>query len=109
MLEKSNKRFKPAEVEKGVRLLADADLMVAHNAIGFDVPALNKVYPWFNPDQSKVLDTVLISRLIWTDMFERDLAHSKKDASFPKKLSGRHSLESRGHRLGEYKSDYTGG
>lgn len=101
--------FKPDEVEKGVRLLADADLMVAHNAIGFDVPALNKVYPWFNPDRSKVLDTVLISRLIWTDMFERDLVYSKKHPDFPKQLRGRHSLESWGHRLGEYKGDYSGG
>lgn len=100
--------FTPGEIEEGVRMLMDADLIVAHNAIGFDVPAIQKVYPWFTVERSKVRDTLVISRLIWTDLKDRDFAQVKK-GKFPAKLAGRHSLEAWGHRLGEYKGDYQGG
>lgn len=95
-------------IEDGVRMLMDADLIIAHNGIGFDVPALTKVYPWFTIAPAKVRDTLVISRLIWTNLKDEDFAKVKK-GKFPAKLAGRQSLESWGHRLGEYKGDYQGG
>lgn len=97
--------FIPGEIEEGVRMLMDADCIIAHNAIGFDMPALSKVYPWFTYDPAKVLDTLVISRLIWTDLKDRDFEQVRK-GKFPTKLVGLHSLESWGHRLGEYKGDF---
>lgn len=100
--------FGPDQVEDGVKMLADAELIVAHNAINFDVPALRKVYPWFNPDQAKVFDTVVASRLIWTNLKDIDFENRKKGKApnFPMHLAGRHSLEAWGHRLGEHKGEY---
>jgi len=102
--------FEPHQVEEGVRMLMDADKIIAHNAIGFDVPALQKVYPWFTPAREKVIDTLVLSRLIWSDLKDRDFVQIKaKSASIPTRMAGSHSLGAWGHRLGEHKGDYQGG
>lgn len=103
--------FEPDKVEEGVRLLLDADLIVAHNAIGFDVPAIHKVYPWFTPERTRVLDTLVISRLIWTNLKDEDFTQIKsgKAKDFPIFLAGSHSLKAWGLRTGELKDDYQGG
>ena len=102
--------FEPHQVEEGVRMLMEADKIIAHNAIGFDVPALQKVYPWFTPAKEKVLDTLVLSRLIWSDLKDRDFELIKaKRAAVPTRLAGSHSLGAWGHRLGEHKGDYQGG
>ena len=51
-----------------------------------------------------VIDTLLLSRLYHTNILEKD----KKRAipSMPEHLYGRHSLESYGHRLREYKGEF---
>lgn len=92
-------------IEVGLRHLLKADAMIAHNAIGFDVPALQKVYSWFAPDRDKVIDTLIISRLIWTNLKEIDF----ETKNFPKHKAGHHSLGAWGLRLGEFKDDYDGG
>lgn len=85
--------------------LEEADLIVGHNVINFDIPALTKVYPWFKP-KGLVRDTLVLTRLMWPHIKERDFELMKK--GFPKKLIGRHSLESWGYRLGNYKGDFKG-
>jgi DNA polymerase-1 len=94
-----------AGVHHGVEMLMRADEIVGHNVIGFDIPALKKVYPWFHVDPSKVVDTYVLSRLYEGNVEARDF----KTKDFPKQLAGRHSLEAWGHRLGDYKGDYDGG
>lgn len=89
-------------IEEGVQRLLDADLIVAHNAIGFDIPAIRKVYPWFTPSDDEVQDTLVMARLIYTNQKEVDFA----DQEFPKNKAGSHSLEAWGLRLGEWKGDY---
>ncbi len=90
-------------IVRGVQRLEDADVLVGHNVIGFDLPVLKKIYLWFNP-QAFVLDTLLLSRLYHTDMMEVD---KKRNIEYmPLTLYGRHSLESYGHRLGEYKGEF---
>ena len=90
-------------IVRGVQRLEDADVLVGHNLIGFDLPVIQKVYLWFNP-QALVLDTLLLSRLYHTDMMEID---KKRNIEYmPLQLYGRHSLESYGHRLGEYKGEF---
>ena len=100
--------FKPWEIEEGLKLLSSADVLIGHNIIKFDIPAIQKVYPAWTY-KAEILDTLVLSRLIWTDLNDRDHAKIAKGASFPGKLVGSHGLAAWGHRLGEHKGDYEGG
>lgn len=91
-------------VGEGIRLLQEADEIIGHNIIGFDIPALQKAHLEFSP-RGKVTDTLVISRLIWTDLLDRDLRNKRRSA-LPQKYFGRHSLKSWGFRLGELKDDF---
>lgn len=93
---------------EGLKLLASADLVVGHNVIDFDLPAIKKVYPTFRLKPGCVIrDTLVLSRLFWPHIKDRDfkLAHL---GTLPKKLIGRHSLEAWGYRLGNYKGEFKG-
>ena len=91
------------DIDRDAEILGTASVIVGHNIIGYDIPAIQKFYPYFNP--SNVVDTLVLSRLIFPDMLDRDMI--RKD--YPRKLVGRHSLEAWGHRLGLHKGDYDGG
>jgi len=96
-------------IELGLEALmaqqAKGGVITGHNVIKFDIPALQKVYPWFTVDQSKVLDTLVLSRLIYADLQDWDTRLVKSGKLSPK-LFRKHSLEAWGHRLGEKKIDY---
>ena len=83
--------------------LETADVLVGHNIIGFDIPLIKRLYPWFDPS-GVIVDTLLLSRLYHPDLFDLD---ERRYWNLPKKLKGRHSLEAYGHRLGEYKGDFS--
>lgn len=93
-----------APVAAGLELLSKADQIIGHNIIKFDLPALQKVYPRFKP-KGEIFDTLVASRLIWTNIADYDHNRSRK-GKFPGKLIGSHSLEAWGIRLGEWKGDY---
>lgn len=93
-------------IDYGLELLWRANQIIGHNIIKFDIPAIQKVYPWFTIDESKVFDTLVMSRLIWPDLMDRDekaIRYGKLD----KRLRGSHGLEAWGQRLGEWKGDYS--
>ena len=76
-----------------------------HNVIGFDVPALKLLCPWFEP--SEVTDTIIYSRLLWVDILGNDFRFQNSGkGSIPGKLKGTHKLEAWGWRLGILKDDY---
>jgi DNA polymerase I-like protein with 3'-5' exonuclease and polymerase domains len=91
-------------VSSGLTLLMEAEELWGHNIIGFDVPAIQEIYPFFQPWESTYYDTLILSRLFFTDMLDRDLRG--KPANMPGNLYGRHSLEAWGYRLGVLKSEY---
>ena len=95
-------------IEDGLLLLEQAEVIIGHNVINFDVPAIQKVYPWWKP-KGIVRDTIVCARLMWPsdDLKERDFRRHKK-GNFPGNLIGNFSLEAWGYRLGEYKGDYKG-
>lgn len=68
--------------------LQEADVICGHNVIDYDIPALAKLYPGFKP-KGKVLDTVIMARLLWPDML------------------GGHSLSAWGERLKFPKGDHS--
>ena len=88
---------------RGIQRLEDADLIVGHNIINYDIPVIRKLYPWFT-NTGRVLDTLVLSRLYHADILKTD--QTRKWNKMPLQLYGRHSLESYGYRLGEYKGDY---
>ncbi len=90
-------------IVRGIQRLADADCIIGHNIIGYDIPVLTKLYPWF-VFPGIVIDTLLLSRLYHSDMMKVDKNHNWKH--MPLKLYGRHSLESYGYRLGEFKGSF---
>lgn len=96
--------FRPHEIEQGLKLLAEASQLIAHNGIGYDIPVIQKLYPeWTH--RAEVLDTLVISRVGWPEIKHRDIGKAAK-GEFPGKLIGSHSLEAWGHRLGLLKGDY---
>lgn len=123
-------------IEEGLRLLQEADEIIGHNIIKFDIPAIIKVYPWWFISRQKVTDTLILSRLIWPEIRDNDFALRKQhmprvrnavriakredpevdefalqkelmNKVLPGYLIGSHGLEAWGYRLGEWKGDYS--
>jgi len=94
--------FTGDDIGTGLLLLAAAPMIVGHNILAFDIPAIQKLHPWFKPS-GVVRDTLVLSRLIWSDRRERD---GRRKTKLPPQLVGRHSLESWGYRLGVLKGDF---
>jgi DNA polymerase I-like protein with 3'-5' exonuclease and polymerase domains len=92
-------------IEAGLRLLQDGGTIIGHNIIKFDIPAIQKVYPWFAP-KGTVRDTLVLARLLWTDIADDD-AKLKKKGTLPGNMIGRYGLEAFGYRLGCWKGDYS--
>ena len=86
--------------EDAVKKLENADLIIGHNIIKFDIPVLKKFYD-FKP-KGKVFDTIVATRLLYPDVKERDF----KRNGFPTNCIGRHSLKAWGYRVGEYKEAF---
>ena len=104
--------FDPSTVQNGVRLLSDTlaqgETIAGHNIIAFDIPALTKLYPDFvvsREQREQVLDTLILSRLIYSNLETTDLG-LMRSGQLPSKLYKSHSLRAWGYRLGEYKGDY---
>ena len=49
-------------ITTGLGFLEVADVLVGHNIIGFDIPIIKRIYPWFNPT-GIIIDTLILSRL----------------------------------------------
>lgn len=88
-------------IEEGLEELREADVIVGHNAQDFDVRAIQRLHPDWEP-KGCVRDTLVMSRMLWPDISNQDW----QDPEFPKKYSGRHSLKAWGHRLRLLKGDY---
>lgn len=91
-----------AEVQVGLHALmhatAHGHIIAGHNVIKFDIPALQKVYPWFKPVLRNVWDTMVLGRLIYPDKIEMDM-RLKAKGQLPPKLFKKDSLEAWGYRL----------
>ena len=98
--DEKNNRY---SISEGVNKLLVADTLVGHNVIGFDLEVLGKLYNYFTP-RARVIDTLLLSRLYHPNIY--DIDHKHKWRHMPLQLYGRHSLESYGYRLGEYKGEF---
>jgi DNA polymerase I len=89
------------QIADGIAMLESADKIVGHNFVQFDLKWLEKLRQ-AHIDRSKVLDTLVASRIEWPDLRDSDTAAGV----VPAKLVGRHSLRAWGYRLGVLKGDY---
>lgn len=97
--------FGPDQIDEGVKMLAEADKIIGHNIINFDIPAIQKLYPDFQPERSRVFDTLIYSRLTYPDLSDRDLV-MVQTGKMPSKLRGSHGLAAWGYRLGVLKGEF---
>jgi hypothetical protein len=89
-------------IVRGITMLEEAEVIIGHNIINYDIPVIQKFYPFFQPPET--LDTLVLSRLYHPNILKIDQA--RKWAHMPLQLYGRHSLEAYGYRLGEYKGGF---
>ena len=90
-------------IVRAIQYIEQAEVIVGHNIIGYDIPVMRKLYPFFKPS-GVIIDTLLLSRLYHPRLMSLDKERNWKH--MPLQLYGRHSLEAYGYRLGEYKGDY---
>jgi DNA polymerase-1 len=83
--------------KSAIKKLEEAELLIGHNIIKFDIPVLEKLYSVIF--KAKIFDTIIATRLLFSDI--REIDFSRK--GFPKDCIGRHSLKAWGNRIGEYK------
>lgn len=100
--------FNPTNIPHALELLSSAEELVGHNIMGFDLPALRKVYPDWQY-KGRVTDTLIASRLIHADLTGEDFTKNWLPEDLPKRLFGSHSLKAWGMRLTHFKDDYDGG
>ena len=86
-------------IKSVLKKMEEADEIIGHNVIGFDLPALYKVYNFTHPN---VVDTLVMSRCIYPDIARE----GEINASVDPKLIGAHSLKAWGQRLGEHKDSH---
>jgi DNA polymerase I-like protein with 3'-5' exonuclease and polymerase domains len=91
-------------IEFGLDLLGSASVLIGHNVLTFDIPILQKFYEGFNP-HAAVIDTLVCSRLIWSDIKDRDYKAFRL-GKIPSQLVGSHSLKAWGYRLGVLKGEF---
>jgi len=103
-------------INTAIKMLNRADVLIGHNIIGFDIPALERIKFYggvsqenFKLTDQKVMDTLVLSRLMHPDIREKDFNALKKKVPWVynnKKLIGSHSLKAWGLRLNILKGDY---
>jgi len=88
-------KFGPDQIKEFVKLI-DGQVVIGHNIINFDLPAIKIFYgDWFWPKME--IDTLVLSRLLNPDR--------ERPKGLPQKV-GPHSLQAWGYRVGIYKGDY---
>ena len=97
--------FGPFQIEAGLSLLQEADCIIGHNIIKFDLPVIQKLYPHFEP-KGTVRDTLVMSRLIYANLKDRDFSYRHKCPDFPSQMIGKHALEAWGYRLDTHKGTF---
>ena len=97
--------YGPENIQAGLDRMMDAEKLIFHNGIGYDFPALEKVYPDFHVDRDRVIDTLVLTRLIWTNLSDTDSPRVNAGKLEPRQR-GSHSLDAWGKRLGVLKGDY---
>ena len=85
--------------EDALEIMSAARSITGHNIIGYDFPVLKKILGWTPSKHTEIVDTLVLSRLCHTNLYEVDI----KEKGIESKLYGSHSLKAWGERLGVHK------
>lgn len=96
--------FTHANIEDGIRKLNEADLLVFQNGLDYDIRVMQRLYPHIKIN-TKVVDTLVLSRVLFSDLTVNDVAAKYCETLREHKLLGSHSLKAWGIRLGDYKGE----
>ena len=89
-------------LEQSLEIMSNAEGLIGHNIIGYDLPVLDKILGWKPSKHIEIHDTLVMSRLAYSHMMTIDA----KKKYIPTKLYGSHSLKAWGYRLGMSKGDF---
>jgi DNA polymerase I-like protein with 3'-5' exonuclease and polymerase domains len=92
-----------AAIDHALGILESADVIIGQNIIGYDIPAIQKLYPNWKPS-GIVIDTLVLSRLAYPNLQQLDFTRASHN--LPRNLYGSSSLKAWGYRLGKLKGDY---
>ncbi|WP_266031206.1 DNA polymerase [Brucella intermedia] len=95
-------------VADGLKLLQEAEYITGHNILSYDIPAIQKLYPWFKP-KGIVRDTLIMAKMIWPVDRLKELDFPRwRSGDLPGNLIGAHRLEAWGYRMkGMGKGEYS--
>ena len=68
--------------------LLQADVLIGHNIIGYDLPVLKKLFGYAPKQGAKIVDTLILSRLLCRDRKSHSLDSWGETLKFPK---GKHT------------------
>lgn len=83
---REERSFGPDEIEEGLRFLMDADVVIGHHILGYDLYLFQRLFPWFRPKAYE--DTLVLSQLYNSDR------------------PGGHSIKAWGKRVGIVKPEH---
>ena len=86
--------FQPDQIEAGLEFLSEAETLIMHNGIGYDLPVFKKLYDF--EYTGELIDTLVVSRLQYPDR--------PKPEGYTGKAT--HSVEAWGYRFGHMKPSH---
>ncbi len=95
------------EIKEGLKLLSQAEELVGHNIIDYDIPVLNKLFKWEPNPEVKLSDTLIMAKLAYQDIRNHDFR--VKPVGLEPAMYGSHTLKAWGQRIGEHKGDFDAG
>jgi hypothetical protein len=101
--------YEPHEISQALDKLNEADILICHHEIGYDLPLLAKLYDWRPRKGVRILDSLVWSKFNWPDRrLVEGCPTSYLDTSTGKnKLIGPHSLAHFGYILGNAKPEHS--
>ncbi len=92
------------DIEVGLKMLEEAAMLIGHNIVAFDLPAILIPYPNFRTE-AVLRDTLVMVRMMFANVKESDFRLNAKGL-LPGQQIGRQGLKAWGYRLKLHKGDY---
>jgi DNA polymerase I-like protein with 3'-5' exonuclease and polymerase domains len=97
-------------IEQALSVLSQAEELIGHNIIKYDLPVLDKIYGWRPHKDQKITDTIIWTRLVFPELRDADYKArqlaAKNGTTYPGYYVGSHALEAWGFRMGILKGQY---
>lgn len=94
------------DIDDAVGIIEEADIVVGHNLLGYDLKVLDKLYPDFHPKPGQIVrDTQVLAQMYFANEKDKDFDRWRRGTLDGDNI-GRQGLEAWGQRLGHFKGDY---